>query len=45
MNIEDFEFSEEDEAAAEQLREKQLQADEVPVDLEGADDCGDSCTI
>ena len=45
MNPDDFEFNEEDVRAAERRREDRLLADEVPLDMEGADDCGDSCTI
>ena len=45
MNLDDFEFNEEDAAAAERRREELLLLDEVPLDMEGADDCGDSCVI
>lgn len=45
MDLDDFEFNEEDASAAERRREERLLADEVPLDMEGADDCGDSCTI
>lgn len=45
MSIDDFELDEEALEQAQANREKRLQEDEVPVDMEGADDCGDSCTI
>ena len=45
MDIDGFELDDAELEAAQANREKRLQEDEVPVDLEGADDCGDSCTI
>lgn len=45
MDLDNFDFNKEDARAAERRREERLLADEVPLDMEGADDCGDACKI
>lgn len=45
MDIDVFELDEAELEAAQANREKRLQEDEVPVDLEGANDCGGACSI
>lgn len=45
MDLDNFQFSEHDEAESEAARERQLLADEVPLNFTDADDCGDACKI
>lgn len=46
MDLDNFQFSEHDEAEAEAARERQLLADEVPLDFTDADECeGGACKL
>lgn len=45
MDIDNFDFNEQDQEAAERRREARLLEDEQPLDFEGADDCGDACKL
>lgn len=46
MDLDNFKFSEHDEAEAEAARERQLLADEQPLDFTDADECeGGACKL